>query len=95
MYYKIEKEMVIWGDIEVEYLECFFVFICFYYYEYDCVFCGVVGRVVCVVFFEFFEVCYYDILFEFSIECDGNVIYVLIFLFEDMDEFLFDIEIVC
>jgi elongation factor G len=77
-HYKIDKELAMWGDIEVEYSECLLAPTNPHRSLYDRSIRDKAGKAACTVRIEPLEAHHHETLLESAIERDGNIIHVAI-----------------
>lgn len=95
-HYKIDKDSVLWGDIEVEYSECLLASTAPHRNVYDRSLRDKTGKAACTVSLDPLEAHHHDTILESSVERDGNIIHIAIPLPEDadLDRLPFDPEVV-
>lgn len=77
-HYKIDKDMYIWGDIEVEYSECLLAPTAPHRHIYDRNLRDKVGKAACTVSIDPLQEHHHETILESSIERDGNIIHISI-----------------
>ncbi|KAK5653902.1 hypothetical protein OQA88_7827 [Cercophora sp. LCS_1] len=77
-HYKIDKDSVLWGDIEVEYSECLLASTAPHRNVYDRSLRDKNGKAACTVSLDPLEAHHHDTILESSVERDGNVIHIAI-----------------